>query len=49
MREAEVILGQGQKMPEVVEAIGISDVSDYRWCKEYGGLNVIDMATCITG
>ena len=40
LREAEVLLGQGQKVPEVVKAIGISEVSYYRWRKEYGGLNV---------
>jgi putative transposase len=40
LREAEVLLGQGAKVPEVVKAIGISEVSYYRWRKEYGGLNV---------
>jgi len=27
-------------VPEVTKAIGISEVSYYRWRKEYGGLNV---------
>ena len=40
LREAEVLLGQGRKVPEVIKAIGISEVSYYRWRKEYGGLNV---------
>ena len=40
LREAEVLLGQGKKVPEVIKAIGISEVSYYRWRKEYGGLNV---------
>jgi transposase len=40
LREAEVLLGQGQKVPEVVKTIGVSEVSYYRWRKEYGGLNV---------
>jgi putative transposase len=40
LREAEVLLGQGNKVPEVVKTIGISEVSYYRWRKEYGGLNV---------
>ena len=40
LREAEVLLGQGMKVPEVVKAIGVSEVSYYRWRKEYGGLNV---------
>jgi transposase len=40
LREAEVLLGQGKKVPEVVKVIGISEVSYYRWRKEYGGLTV---------
>src|SRR5664280_1525125 len=40
LREAEVLLGQGKKVPNVVKAIGVSEVSYYRWRKEYGGLNV---------
>jgi putative transposase len=40
LREAEVLLGQGKKVPEVVKTIGVSEVSYYRWRKEYGGLNV---------
>jgi transposase len=40
LREAEVLLGQGKKVPEVVKAIGISEVSYYRWRKEYGGMDV---------
>ena len=40
LREAEVLLGQGKKVPEVVKALGINEVSYYRWRKEYGGLNV---------
>jgi hypothetical protein len=40
LREAEVLLGQGKKVPEVVKAIGISEVSYYRWRKEYGGMDI---------
>jgi putative transposase len=40
LREAEVLLGQGQKVPEVVKMLGVSEVTYYRWRKEYGGLNV---------
>ena len=40
LRQAEVLLGQGKKVPEAVKAIGISEVSYYRWRKEYGGLSV---------
>jgi putative transposase len=40
LREAEVLLGQGRKVPEVVKHLGISEVSYCRWRKEYGGLSV---------
>ena len=40
LREAEVLLGQGKKVPEVVKTIGISEVTYYRWRKEYGGMDV---------
>ena len=40
LREAEVFLGQGQKVPEVVKTLGIHEVTYYRWRKEYGGLKV---------
>jgi transposase-like protein len=40
LREAEVLLGQGKKVPEVVKVLGISEVSCYRWRQEYGGLSL---------
>jgi len=40
LREAEVLLGQGQKVPEVVKTLGVHEVTYYRWRKEYGGLTV---------
>jgi len=40
LREAEVLLGQGQKVPEVVKTLGVHEVTYYRWRREYGGLNV---------
>lgn len=40
LREAEVLIGQGKKVPEVVRALGVSEVTYYRWRKEYGGLTV---------
>jgi transposase len=40
LRQADVLINQGKKMPEVIKAIGVSEVSYYRWRKEYGGLNV---------
>ena len=38
LREAEVELAKGHKVPEVVRKLGITQQSYYRWRKEYGGL-----------
>ncbi len=40
MREAEVRLSQGASVAEVVRALAISEVTCYRWRKEYGGMRV---------
>ena len=40
LRQAEVLIGQGKKMPEVVKALGVHEVTCYRWRREYGGLDV---------
>ncbi len=38
LREAEVELAKGLKVPEVVRKLGITEQTYYRWRKEYGGL-----------
>ena len=40
LREAEVLLGQGATVVEVCRKIGVTDVTYYRWRKEYGGMRV---------
>ena len=40
LREAEVLLSQGETVAVVTRKIGISDVTYYHWRKEYGGLSV---------
>jgi len=40
LREAEVLLSQGNTVAVVTRKIGISDVTYYHWRKEYGGLSV---------
>jgi putative transposase len=40
LRQADVLLGEGQKVPEVIKALGVHEVTYYRWRKEYGGLKV---------
>jgi transposase-like protein len=38
LREAEVELAKGRKIPEVCKQLGIADQTYYRWRKQYGGL-----------
>ena len=38
LRQADMLLGKGQKVPEVCKQLGISEQTYYRWRKEYGGL-----------
>ena len=40
LREADVLLSQGQTVGGVCRRIGVSEQSYYRWRKEYGGLKV---------
>ena len=39
LREAEVLLRQGQTVQEAVRQLGIAEQTYYRWRKEYGGLD----------
>jgi transposase-like protein len=40
LREAEVLLSQGNTIGIVCKKIGVSDYTYYRWRKEYGGMRV---------
>jgi len=40
LREADVLIGQGKKVVDVINALGITDVTYYRWRQEYGGMSV---------
>jgi putative transposase len=40
LREAEILLNQGNTLPVVWKKIGVSDCTYYRWRKEYGGMRV---------
>ena len=40
LREAEVELARGKKIPEVCQQIGVTEQTYYRWKKEYGGLRM---------
>ena len=38
LRHADVLLGQGKKVAEVVNALGVTDVTYSRWRQEYRGM-----------
>lgn len=38
LRQADVLISQGQTIAQVCKAIGVIDQTYYRWRKEYGGL-----------
>jgi putative transposase len=40
LREAEVLLSQGETVAVVTRRIGVSDVTYYHWRREYGGLSI---------
>jgi putative transposase len=40
LREAEVLLSRGDKVEQVIRKLGVSDVTYYRWRKEYGGMQI---------
>jgi transposase-like protein len=40
LREAEILLSQGETVAVVSKKIGVSTHTYYRWRKEYGGLRV---------
>ena len=38
LREAEILMAKGSKVPAVCKKLGISEQTYYRWRKRYGGL-----------
>jgi len=40
LRQAEVMIHEGKSISETSRALGISDVTYYKWRKEYGGMQV---------
>ncbi len=40
LREADVLISQGKKVVDVIKALGVTDVTYYRWRQEYGGMSV---------
>ncbi len=38
LRQVEVLTAQGKAVAEAVRSIGVTEVTYYRWRREYGGL-----------
>jgi putative transposase len=38
LRQADVLIAQGTKIPDVVRTLGVTQVTYYRWRREFGGL-----------
>jgi len=38
LRQVEVLSGQGRQIADAILAIGVTEVTYYRWRNEYGGL-----------
>ena len=38
LRQAEVLMAQGQTVTQISKTLGITDQTYYRWRKEYGGV-----------
>ncbi len=39
LRQADVLHNQGMSMADAIRQLGVSEVTYYRWRKEYGGLS----------
>jgi len=40
LREAEILLNEGASIALIIKGLGVSDVTYYRWRKEYGGMRI---------
>ena len=40
LRQLDVLTSQGQSVADAVRSIGVTEVTHYRWRREYGGLKV---------
>ena len=38
LRQVDVLVSQGQSVGDAIRSIGVTEVTYYRWRKEYGGL-----------
>jgi putative transposase len=40
LRQVDVLVSQGQGAADAVRSIGVTEVTYYRWRREYGGLKI---------
>jgi transposase-like protein len=40
LRQADVLMSQGQSVADAIRQIGVTNVTYYRWRQEYGGLKL---------
>lgn len=40
LRDADVQLGRGKTVAEVIRQLGVNKITYYRWRREYGGMKV---------
>jgi putative transposase len=40
LRKADILISQGKSVSQVIKSLGISEVTYYRWRKEYTGMSV---------
>ena len=38
LRQVDVLTTQGPSVAEAIRSLGVTEVTYYRWCQEYGGL-----------
>jgi hypothetical protein len=38
LRQGDVLVSQGRSVADAIRSIGVTEVTDYRWRQEYGGL-----------
>jgi transposase-like protein len=43
LREADILISQGQTVASVIKAPGVSEVTYYRWRKDFGGMNTSEL------
>ena len=43
LRQVDVLVSQGQSVADAIRSIGVTEVSYYRWRREFGGLKTDQM------